>query len=200
MVRVKINQDSIRKKVTGAAMQAGEKVAYQKANRLFTRAVKTMLKEFDEHPVTVEIKAGPRALDYSGATDGYGNLYAFFGFASGSKPTEDLREIIVANTRLQQTVFRGGNWYFRIHMPTKKLIEANTEMDWGTGQSWVEAVEKGLDNLGMFMFKKKYGRSKAGFQAKYEINEDLEFNRRKYLSEIFENFRDRIEKSRTNNL
>jgi hypothetical protein len=196
MISIKINEDSIRKKVTKAAYDKGEIAAYQKAHRLYTRAFQTMLKNFDEHPVTAEIKAGPRALDYSGSTDGYGNLYSFLGFSSGSTPTQDLRTVISANTRFEQTIFRGGNWYFRVRMPSQKLIESNTEMEWGTGQSWVEAVENGLDNLSHYMFKKKYGRSKAGFQAAYEVNEDLTFRRHAYLSAIFQSFRENFERGK----
>lgn len=159
-----------------------------------------MLKEFDKHPVTAEIRAGPRALDYSGATDGYGNLYAFLGFEEGSHPITELRDLLETGTQFRQTAFRNNTWYFRIQAPSKKAIEDITEMDWGSGDSWVNAVEKGLDNITMFIYKKKYGRSKAGFQAAYEVNEDLEFKAQPYLTEIMSNFRNRINNSRTNDV
>lgn len=200
IIRIRIDKESIAKKVRRAVVETGSQVAYDRAEKIFIRAFNSMLKDFDKHPVSAEIKAGPRALDYSGATSGYGNLYSFLGFEAGSHPVDDLREVIIANTSLQQTVFRNNGWYFRVRLPSEETIRSVTKMDWGTEDSWINAVEKGLDNLDSFMFKKKFGRSRYGFQAPYEINEDLQFNKQPYLKEIFGNFRDRIENSKMNDL
>ena len=42
---------------------------------------KELVKNFTVHPITVELDAGPRASNTSGALGGYGNLYSFIGFS-----------------------------------------------------------------------------------------------------------------------
>jgi hypothetical protein len=197
-VSVKINNDTAMKKIHAAIKKKGEPLARKRAYALFWRARNMMLKDFDRHPITQELKNSGRTGNISLTTDGYGNLFAFFGFEAGDEPTGELRNLLEAGTVFRSTGFRNNAWFFRITTPDTQTIENITLLPWGSGHSWVDSVENGLDGLAFFMYKKGQGRSQQGFQAPYEINDDLQFNKREYLTEIMRNFRDRINNSSVN--
>ena len=52
-----------------------------------------LVKQFKTHPVTIEIDGGPLARNSSGTLGGYGNLFSFIGFSSGSDPTAIIKKI-----------------------------------------------------------------------------------------------------------
>lgn len=195
---IKINEAQISEKINKAIRKKGLPVAQKKAYNLFKRSHNALLKEFDEHNITNELLAGANAVPLTSATNGYGNLYAFLGFTHN--PIPDLRAILVKGFSFRYTTHRNNSYYFKVSTPNKGVIDFVTPLPWGTGDSWVESIEGGLDNLAFFMYKKKFGRSKAGFQAPYEINDDLSFTKQKYLSEILGNFRNRINQSSINNI
>jgi hypothetical protein len=66
--------------------------------------------DFETHPVTKELDAGPDSPNISGTTQGYGNLFAYFGFYSGDKPTETVRKYLdlppVVDIRVSPQRFR----------------------------------------------------------------------------------------------
>jgi hypothetical protein len=195
---IRINASSILRKVDKAAEVKGRPIAYKKAYALYYRSKSMMLKEYDKHPVTAEIAAGPMTLPATNATGGYGNLYAFLGFKSGTKPTQELRELIEEQTQFHTVGYRNKAFHFRIALPSKGTIEAMTEMPWGTGGSWVHAVEHGLDNLAFFVYKRSMGRSGGGIIAADEVNDDLSFQTQPYLTTILANFRKRVNNSTVN--
>ena len=43
-------------------------------------AQQNLLKNFEKHPVTVEIQGGPTATNVSGTLGGIGNLFTYIGF------------------------------------------------------------------------------------------------------------------------
>lgn len=191
---MKINRESIEAKIKLALEKKGQPVAEKIANQIFRRAHRAMLREFDRHPITAELLAGPRGINFSDTLDGYGNLFSFIGFEAGSNPTGPLRDVIELGTNINYTVFRNNAWYFRIRTPSRDAIEAVTPMPWEGGNSWAFAVEKGMSNLSNYLYKKtSKSRSGTGIQVgDFEVNDDIQFNRTKYLSEIFDNFRDKI--------
>jgi len=73
-------------------------------------------------------------------------------------------------------------------------------MPWEDGStSWVEAVEDGLDSAPQYMFKQwQKSRSSMGLQLPGDIenNEDLQQSPVKYMSELLNNFRNRINSQR----
>lgn len=197
-VGVKINSSSIAKKIESAFKEKSKVIAQSRAYNLFKRAKNTMLKEFDEHPVTLEILAGSRAINFSNTLDGYGNLYSFLGFESGREPIEPLRNLLESTT-FNKTAFRNMAWYFKISFPSKEEIRKVTPMDWEVGNSWAESIENGLSNLSFYMYKRSQAsRSGQGIQAGWPINEDLIFTKTKYISKILNNFRYKINNSTTN--
>lgn len=185
-----------------------EKVAYApevqaKANRivagLFGRAHDTMMKNFLEHPVTLELKAGSDASNISNTLNGKGNLFTFCGFFEGTDPTEELGQLL-EGINFEKSSTKKNIIYYRItNYPSKTQISDVTQMTWGNGESWAFAVENGDFNgsaaLSHYIFKTWAGsRSGSGIQIPDEYSEKS-FKPIPYLSEILSKFQDRINNS-----
>jgi len=163
--------------------------------QVFKRNQQILLKEFNNHKITTELKAGPLASNLSGTLDGYGNLFSFLGFFHTRNPTEEL-EGLLSSLKIKKTTRRGNVLYYRINLPNKNEIESVTRMDWGAGTSWALAVETGNFNgdaaVSHYIFKTWIkGRSKEGVQIKSQYSEN-KFSPTPYISEILENFQKRI--------
>lgn len=200
-VSLKINNAALQKKLNDVLYRSTtvKRLAYTKAYGIYYNAKRMMLKEFDRHDITQEILAGPDGVNISGTLDGYGNLYSFIGFQQGSEPTEALRELLDLGTSFERTVFRNNAWYFRVTMPTKEAIENVTQMPWEHGNSWAFSVEKYISGLSHYMYKENLGgrsRSGSGLQTQEEYLEDVHFSGKPYITEILNNFRDRVNKER----
>ena len=205
-VSFSINYDSIRRKIESAIANSIKikRLAYVKAYGRYMTAKRAMLKEFDRSNITQELISGPNALNISGTLDGYGNLFSFIGFEQGDNPTEALRQLLELGTSMTQTVYRNKAWYFKVSLPTREVIEENTQMPWESGNSWAYAVERYISGLGHYMYKKNLGassRSGTGLQigisgttSYYDYLEDANFSPKPYISEILKNFRVRINK------
>lgn len=204
---VKINNNQILEKLRSIAFQKSKTYAYNKAYKLFLKAKKKMLQNFDNDDVTKELLEGMNdpygAPNLSGTLGGaYGNLYAFLGFTNGKDPIAPLRELLDSNTVFEgYTAFRNNYgkagpgshdyYYFKVRLPDKTAIEAVTQMDWESSNSWVEAIENGLSNLSFFLStaESPVSRSQGGIQVKSEIS-DYQFQTVQYLSKIFKEFRE----------
>ena len=205
---VRINYESIRNKIIKSAQLKGRPIARKKAYDLFYRAREKMMRRFNEDFVTLEIEAGPeyKTKNISGTLDGYGNLFSFLGFNHGDKPIEALRNVLIQKTDWQGSpTFNGKQWIFGVLYPTRKDIEAaclTTPLPWNKELPWIDIIENGAPNLNHYLNLKKRdttGKSYSwfGFQAAEEVNEDLEFKPRDYITErVLGNFRDTINNSR----
>ena len=150
-------------------------------------------KEFKIHPITVELKAGPRAANISGTLGGYGNLFSFIGFSGGSKPTEIISQIF--NQRIKFVVKRKNNrgqYTITFYIPSAQEIYDLTPIPWMTGKSWAKSIEEGgLTNLGQFLFSAKgFGQSNSGtgMQVKNRSS-GVRFSRTPYIGELIGNFK-----------
>lgn len=195
-ITIRFNKESILKKLNEAAIAKSKPIARSRAFFIFKRAQDALLRDFDQHPVTLELrKGGESGVPLTNATDGYGNLFAFIGFDRGSDPTKPLREIL-ESLRVHTGVRDGRFWKFAYDLPSQKAIEVNSQMPWENGNSWVSEIEGGtLSNLSHFLYKKfnnPPSRSTQGIQLPYEVNEDLSFQKTPYLTEILKNFRERV--------
>ena len=123
-----------------------------------------MIKEFDNHPVTVEIDSGPNSSNTSNLLNGYGNLFSFIGFSAGDNPTKKVRDLL-QETDLIQVSYRNGRWTFETSEPTREEIFASTDLPWAEGRSWVYGIETGLSGLGLYLYapEKEFGeKSESG--------------------------------------
>jgi len=207
VLEVKINYESIRKKVRDAAQLKGRPIARKKAYNLFYRAKAKMLRRFDEDLITLEIAAGPSygVANISGTLDGYGNLFSFLGFERSDKPIEAMRSLLDAATRWEgEPVFDGKSWLYRIFQPTREELANTTKLEW-TSTPWIDFIEHGAPNINYYLNLKKadksgLSRSKYGFQVAEEVNEDLDFKSRDYITDrILKNFRETINGSSIQN-
>jgi len=199
---LKIDEFAIRKKFEEEVLSIPEvkEQAEKAASNLFIRAKNSLLKNFENHEITQEIRGGNSSINLSNTLDGYGNLFSFLGFYEGSDPTRELDELL-RDVEMERSYYKNNIVYFNISYPSRKQIEEATQMTWGQGTSWAYAVENGEFNgdaaLSHFIFKNSItSRSQAGFQVGHEYAEE-EFSPKPYISEIIENFKDRINNSRS---
>ena len=194
---LKLNRSNLELEFTRALGNSTEvkMIADRQFRSIFNAAHRVMIKEFDRHPITSEIDAGPRAVNLSETLGGYGNLFSFIGFEAGSEPTQNLKDLLMLTVNYRQTVYRNRAWYFKVYIPSKEDIADASPMPWEAGNSWALQIEKsnGISGLSAYMYAKwNGGRSKQGFQLPYENQEDAAFSAKPYLSEILANFKNRI--------
>lgn len=158
---------------------------------------KEMIRDFNEHPVSKEIKAGPLASNSSSTLGGYGNLFSFIGFEAGEDPIEEINKQLDQPTRVKakSSIFRNGRFKIETNIPTQKSLEQSGKIPWSTGLSWLQGVENGISGLSKFLFKRSgysSSRSKTGIQTNNEKGRS--FKPTSYLSKIYKDFFNRIEK------
>lgn len=200
VVKLKLDHSALRRKIDRALENSisVKRAAYNKAYGIFRSAKRAMIAEFDRHPITQEIEAGPTAMNISGTLGGYGNLFSFIGFHDGDRPTEPLRWLL-ETVSIEQTVYRNRKWYFRIRVPNEGDVADVTPMPWEVGNSWALAVEHYISGLSHYMYKRsEASRSGMGIQLPDENwGEDLPFEGKEYITEILKNFRERINEAST---
>ena len=161
------------------------------------------LKEFDNHPVTKELKQGPSGINVSGTLSGIGNLFSFIGFYSGDRPTDEVREKLkgyldVVGVQRKIRGNRGVSSYrYSLTFPTISSFDSVSQMPWESGNSWVRGVENGISGFSNYMYL-NYGegrleRSRSGtaVQTKKNVNVGI-FRPTKYITEILDNYRKRL--------
>lgn len=170
-----------------------------RAQRAMQETKQQLLNEFDNHPVTKEISAGPSASNTSNTLGGYGNLFTFIGFESGADPITPIRSLLAKSIDLRSIRKKNKQamYVLRFSMPTREEIEAATPSPWST-QSWVDAVERGMSGLGKFLYSKNQGRfstsrSGSGVQAEFEIRSTQNSSAIDYMTGILNNMLKNIE-------
>lgn len=164
-----------------------------------TRAIKNMeqkakndfLAEFDEHPITSEIEAGPDSGNISGTLNGYGNLFSFIGFDLGDSPVAELRLYLrrsIKASKLKKEKGAKTKAYFTISKPDMKVIASVTPMPWEAGRSWVRSIERGISGFGYYMntMTRRFSRSGAGIQVDRRLRSGG-YVPKKYMSQMLRN-------------
>lgn len=148
-----------------------------------------MIEEFNNHPVTIEIEAGPEAKNISGTISGEGNLFGFIGFEKGSNPTRVIRNMLTQKTFINNIIVqKNGNINTVVAYPSARDIFERTPLPWAEGRSWAEGIERGLPGLGFYMHKDNiHSRSGAGIQSKTKL-ESITFRNTSYISAIIKRF------------
>ena len=167
----------------------------------FEIAKNLLLSEFDNHPVTREIKAGPLSENISNTLGGRGNLFTFLGFESGSDPIFDLRDTIVRELVIKEQLesqgsVRANSIYYRsvVYFPFSEIRQA-TPMPWEAGLSWALGIEEGISNFSHYVFTRKLighpNRSGHGIQNP-AASFGGEFATTPYLSKMFQDLQHRL--------
>jgi hypothetical protein len=168
-----------------------------------------MMEEFENHPVTMEIEAGPSSANISTTLGGYGNLFTFIGFPEGDDPISVIRRRL-QETNIRKTSYKGGKWEFITTEPTREEIFAITPLPWANGRSWVDGIETGLSGLGYYLYEssKDFNSSRSGPAIQLKggkkgeksfgggtggaiKNQRSRYRRTSYISKILRDFRAR---------
>jgi hypothetical protein len=176
-------------------------------NKQFAEAKKQMLKDFDNHPVTEEILAGPELQNSQFVDTSHGgNLFSFLGFDEGENPVEDLREILDEETvkgSIEQTIGNDSIKYkMEVSVPNMDDIKSQTQnlSRWST-RSWVDAIQRGIRGFPSYLFNAlgfKGSASGTAIEAKNKKTGSTvnvrggSFKGVKYLSTILQDFKDNI--------
>jgi hypothetical protein len=175
-----------------------KELAYEKANEILEESKSQLIDEFENHPVTQELEAGPEAQNTSGLLGGYGNLFSFIGFNQGENPVN-----AVKNALSKIRALRGGirtsrsskgvaEAQVRINVKEIANISEKTPMPWEAGRSWLFAIERGISGFGQYLYGKfNSSRSGSGVQASRSIRSGA-FVRTSYFSKMYSNFLKRI--------
>lgn len=193
-----LNSIKFRKKVVEASGGAStRKSAFNLAEKKFEKAKSEMIAEFDNHPVTQEIKAGPNGENISNSLGGRGNLFSFIGFPEGEDPTAVVREHLEERTRLRKIPSfneRTKTFIFKVETPSLEGIEKKTPFPWEP-RSWVRGIESGISGLGHYISSKirQFNGSRSGtaIQSEKQISK-IGYKAVKYMSEIIRNFRKKL--------
>lgn len=197
-VKAKYDKSAILKKITNSPVfvKKGWIAAEKIAQRRFLESKRLFFREFLNHPVSKEIKAGPDAENTSGLLGGKGNLYSFFGFNAGEDPIGDVELYLSTAFGMTRGYYRNKQWTFRVYFPDEDKVGDYVVGKYGatyTSESWITGVEKGYSGLSYYVRFSGKGRSGGGFQSSKAVNA-LNFKTMQYFSEIVSNFKRNINK------
>lgn len=186
-----------------ARSKQGEKRVREVWQNRVNEQLPVLLQEFDNHPVTQEIKAGPNSQNksISGALK-EGNLFSFLGFDYGDSPTAPVREVLQNEVRLATGVRKEPSanrtrFRFSLRIPTQRINEVS-RLRWEQGRSWVSAVQNGISGFSYYLWKKFIGprsHSFYGIQAKHSVRDGNDRSTPvRYLNQLFLDFVARLKK------
>ena len=146
--------------------------AKAEASKALLQQKEILINEFNSHPVTQEIEAGPEASNSSGTLGGKGNLFSFIGFDDADTPVAPIRELlnkITLGSIKKNTA--AGVLEFKVNMPSEEEFEAISKMPWETGRSWLFEIERAISGLGNYIYGQfKNSRSGTGYEASSPVD------------------------------
>jgi len=149
-----------------------------------------LVRDFEDHPVTREIGGGPSATGSSGVTGGYGNLFSFIGFEAGSNPNAPLRQLFNRKINYSiRSINSDGSFKITLQIPSLDEAFQVTPIPWASGSSWAEGIEKGISNIGSFVYKSSTPSSRSGTGLQVNKGAGAIFNNTPYISKIIKEFK-----------
>lgn len=174
------------------------------------KAQRTNVEFAKENPVIQELKAGENSSNISStisyektsSKENNANLFNFIGFPQGYDPTKDLLDLLARPIpiTLTKTISDRNEFVheFEVDTITKSEAYAVTPMPgWAGDKSWAEAIETGAllnDTIGYLLtISTSKSRSGTAVQAKLKNKRGSSFSENKFLSEILEDFRSKLQ-------
>ena len=183
----------VAKKVSN--LRVFKKKALQIADEKFIREKKNLIRNFEGHAVTKELRGGPSASNVSRTLPGgYGNLFSFIGFEAGTDPVDIVRDALdrTRMNRRGKKEVRNDKVTFKyvIDYPTLAELKQVTRMPWEAGLSWLDRIEKGISGFGYYMSvaNRRFSRSGKGVQLDRKVR-DGRYSPVSYYSGIINKFR-----------
>lgn len=187
-----VNIEALRKVVNAKSLQ---NLAYGAALSKMSKIKRETLKDFNEHPVTVEIEGGENAKS-TALPDG--NLFSFIGFTQGDTPIEPVRQALEDNISVKNkaVIKQNQNLYrfeFEASVPNLKDLESAAPMpDRWSSDSWISSIEKGISGLQNYIFGiYRTSFSTTGLQVKGKIRSE-NYRPRKYISAILKTLESKL--------
>lgn len=158
----------------------------------FMKKKNEMIRDFLNHPVTMEIKGGVGADNISGTLNGITNLFSFIGFESGDDPIQPIIDLLQSTNLSIGQVF-AGKIKFSVQLPDAKDIFEVTPLPYMPGRSWAESIERGLSGLGYYLKKSSdSSRSGLGIQTRKKVR-SAKFNNTRYISHFLKTYQKEFE-------
>jgi len=169
------------------------KIQEQYIKERFDKIKNDIIKEFDDHPVTVEIKGGISSENVSGTLGGITNLYSFIGFEENTDPIAPIKELLVNSKYRIIPSVNGTSSRVIFEIPSAKEIFDVTPMPWASGRSWARGIETGISGLGYYIKKVKNSRSGFGVQSSStKLRSGAVFRNTKYISDLIRKYESRL--------
>ena len=157
----------------------------------FKKIKEEMLSEFDDHPVTEELRQKTNAS--SSAFVSRGSLFGFIGFDRSDEPTRIVREML-NSSELKFIRIKKEIVDFKVFYPSREELFEATPLPWASGRSWLKGIESGLSGLGLYLnIESDQSRSGGGIQSESDVRSGR-FRNTKYISGILNNFIEKINK------
>lgn len=154
----KINVSSITAKVVKA--KKTQAVVFNTLNSRVLTAKNNLIEEFDTHPVTQEILAGPDVQPSTILPFGYGNLFSFLGFEKESSPVQQVRLLLEKIHLIKKPAVGKTYLGFKLITPSNEDVEKESPMAWESGRSWIHAITYGIGTFSHYVFSTMSGRYK----------------------------------------
>ena len=176
-------------KIRGKALSSkkAKDKAFEKAEKKVQVEKSRLIDAFDNHEVTKEIAAGPKASNTSGTLGGYGNLFSFIGFDAGSDPITPVKEVL-NEIEAKNIKLNGDQYSVSVKYPSQNEISKVTPLPFENGKSWAIGVEKGISGFTQYIYTKFLdGKSKEGIQSDKRSNSGS-FKKQDYLNSLLQDF------------
>ena len=163
------------------------------AEKIVEESKRELVEEFDNHPVTKEIEAGPNASNSSGTLGGRGNLFSFIGFNDGSDPVSPVRELL-RRIKLSSATPRitNGVVQFKIDIPDRVEFESISKMPWESGRSWLYDIERAISGLSQYLYGQfKNSRSGTGVEIDKNVTSNT-FTPVRYFNNMLDKFSQKL--------
>ena len=189
----KLDIKRIRVKVLST--KTAKEKALKKAEEKVMEEKGILIDKFDNHEVTKEIAAGPKASNTSGTLGGYGNLFSFIGFEAETDPISPIRELL-NQIQVKNIKFNGKNYFATVKYPSQNEIIAASPLPFEQGKSWAIGIEKGISGFSQYIYTKFLGgRSKEAIQTDKAKGVGL-FRKKDYLNSLLQDFINKIKGNR----
>ena len=176
-------------KIRGKALSSkkAKDKALEKAEKKVGEEKSILIQEFNNHEVTKEIAAGPKASNTSGTLGGYGNLFSFIGFEANSDPITPVKEIL-NEIQVKNIKFNGERYEASVKYPSQNEIKKTTPLPFENGRSWAAGIEDGISGFTQYIYTKFLdGRSKEGVQSDRAKGVGS-FKKQDYLNSLLQDF------------
>lgn len=195
-ISVKVNRNVALKQVMTSNKGELARLLRKEVGPEIEKKQRELLSDFEKHPVTSEIKGGSSASPSSGVTGGYGNLFSFIGFENGSNPIASIRQLL--DEKIQFNIRSlSANGLFKVEMkiPTLEEVFSVSPIPWAQGSSWAEGIEKGISNIGSYVYTSSgFSGSRSGSGLQSSNGAGTTFDTTPYMSKIIADFKKNLKK------